>query len=67
MEIINRYRNMLNLACDAVLFYNVYCRLTFLVDGSWSIRDLESRVLWDRSEPLDHFGGPIEGAELGVY
>ena len=51
---------MLNLACDAVLFYNVYCRLTFLVDGSWSIRDLESNVLYNGFDTLDQFGGQLE-------
>ena len=39
-----------------VCFYNINFRLTVLVDGSWSIRDLEAKVLQDGSDPLDRFG-----------
>ena len=28
---------------------------------------LESKVLEDGSEPLDHFGVQVEGVDLGVY
>ena len=66
MDIIDRDINMINPACEMVFFHNVNCILNVLVDGIWSIRDLESKVLWDGSEPLDHFGGQIGGVYLGV-
>ena len=31
-------------SCEVVYFYNFNCRLNILVDGSWSIRDLEAKV-----------------------
>ena len=49
-----------------VLPYNVNCRLTILVDGSWRIKDLDTKVLYDGLDTLDHFGGYAEVAELGV-
>ena len=44
MYIMNRGSNMLNLYCDTVCSYNVNVRLNVLVDGSWRIKDLESKV-----------------------
>ena len=46
---------MFKYACDMVYYYNINCRLTVVIDGSMSIRDLESKVLYDRSEPLELF------------
>ena len=45
MDIVNMDRNMFNSACELVCLYNINGRLNVLVDGSWSIRDLESKVL----------------------
>ena len=42
---MNRDMNIINLACEVVLFYKVNCRLTVFVDGSWIIGELESNVL----------------------
>ena len=53
MDIMNRYINMFKYACDMVYPYNINCRLTEVIDGSLIIRDLESKVLYDRSEPLE--------------
>ena len=63
---MNRYINMFKYACDMVYYYNINCRLTVVIDGSMSIRDLESKVLYDRSEPLKRFWGHIESAYFRV-
>ena len=42
---MNRYINMFKSACDMVYPYNMNCRLNVVIDGSLSIRDLESKVL----------------------
>ena len=55
--IMNSNINMLKLAGEVVIFYDVNSRFTFLVDGSWSIGDLEDKVLEDGSYLLDYFGG----------
>ena len=39
MDIMNRDINMINLACEVVLFYNVNYRFNVFVDGNWSIGD----------------------------
>ena len=52
---MNRYNNMLNLSYESVWFYNDNFRLTVLVDGSWSIRDLEANIFQYESELLDNF------------
>ena len=44
---------MFKYAFDMVYYYNIHCRLTVFIYGSMSIRDLESKVLYDRSEPLE--------------
>ena len=48
MYIMHRRRNILNRDCDMFFCYNVNCRLTVLIDGSWSIGDLENKVLQSR-------------------
>ena len=45
MHIMNRESNIFNLDCEVVWFYNINCRLNVLIDGSWSIGDLVSKVL----------------------
>ena len=45
MDITNMGRNILNPDCEVVWFYNISCRFTVLVDVSWVIGDLESKVL----------------------
>ena len=37
--------NMLKPACEVVCFYDINFRLTVLINVSWSIRELESKVL----------------------
>ena len=57
MNIMNREINMFNSSCDMYLLYNINSMLSFLIDGSWSIRYLEAKFLKYGSEPLDQFGG----------
>ena len=57
---------MNNSAYEVVSFYNVNCRLTVFVDGSWDIGDLEAKFLYDGLEPLEYFGNQVEGMDLGV-
>ena len=59
MDIMNRVSNMFNYDCEAVFLYNINYRLNLLIEGIWSIRDLESKVFQDWSEPLGHFGGQL--------
>ena len=42
---MNRDRNMLDPAFELFCFYNIDCKLTVIIYGSWSTRDLESKVL----------------------
>ena len=49
--------NVFNHACEMVLLYNINCRFTVLIDGGCITGELEARVLKDRSDPLDRFGG----------
>ena len=41
MGILNRDINVLNSDCDMVLLYNINCRLSILIDKSWSTGDVE--------------------------
>ena len=43
MEVMNIDSNIINPAYEVDLFYNVNCRLTLLIYGSWSIGDLEAK------------------------
>ena len=45
VDIMNRYINVFNSACDMFFLYGINCRLAVLVDESWSIGELESKVL----------------------
>ena len=45
MDIMNKDRNIFNLACVMFCYYNVISRLTFLLDGSRSIRYLKAKFL----------------------
>ena len=56
MDIIKRYSNVFNYDFEIVFLYNIHSSLAVLIYGSWSIRYLEAKVLYDESEPLDHFG-----------
>ena len=54
---MNRDINEFNYACEMVLLYNIKCRFTVLIYGGCITGELEAKVLKDRSEPLDRFGG----------
>ena len=64
MDITNRDRNLFNSNYDMVCLYNNNSRLAVLIYWSWSIGDLEAKVFKYGSEPLDHFGGYVEGANF---
>ena len=57
MDVINRDINVFKSDCDMVCLYNINDSLDVLIGGSWSIRDLETKVLWYGSQLLEHFGG----------
>ena len=57
MDIINRYSNVFNSIFEVMCLYNINCRLTVLIDGSWIIVDFESKVFYYGSDPLEHFYG----------
>ena len=42
---MNRDSNVFNSAYEMGFLYYNYIRLVFLIDGSWSIEDLEAKVL----------------------
>ena len=57
VDVINRDINVFNSNCGMVCLYNINDSLDVLIGGSWSIRDLETKVLWYGSQLLEHFGG----------
>ena len=44
MDLINRYRNLLNPTCGMVFIYDINIRLVVLMYRIWNIRDLEAKL-----------------------
>ena len=65
MDIMNRYINMIYLACE-FFFNNVNYSFNVFVDGTCSIGDSEDKVFKYGLETLDNFVVQVECEYLGV-
>ena len=66
MNIINSEIYVFNSSYDVIWLYYVYNNTTVLVDSIRRIRDLKAKVWKYGTDPLENFGGQVEGVDLWV-